>query len=165
MILSAFGSFLFHEYGHWLGGTLLGNEMVLTLNSAYPQNGYYLAEWHALYSLSGGPAFTLLQALIFWLVIEKFREFSAYPFLFFPFFSRIFSLLFGGFHKQDEAKISLLLNAGTYTVAVMVCMLLLFMVCRGSRLLKLNLQQNAGFFTMATIAELLVIRTSEFLAP
>jgi hypothetical protein len=37
-------SFELHELCHYITGELLGNKMVLTLNSGYPVSGYYLKD-------------------------------------------------------------------------------------------------------------------------
>jgi hypothetical protein len=157
----AFLTYLFHEFGHWIVGEMLGNDMILSLNSASPQNGYFIDKTHELYSSMGGPVFTILQAIIFLTIIEKTKSIYAYPFVFFAAFSRFFSIVFGGFSLQDEAKISSILNIGTYTVAVIVLLILLMIVLRSSYLLKLNMKA-AGYYTvLSTLSILLVIGVNE----
>jgi hypothetical protein len=155
----AFISYLFHELGHWSIGEILGNDMVYSLNWVWPKNGQYLSPEHGLYVRLGGPAFSILQALIALIVIEKFRTLYAYPFLFFAFFSRFFSLVFGGFSKQDEAFISASLGIGTYTVAILVLGILILMVWRGSNRFKFGFKEISFFFLISTFCILLVIGT------
>jgi hypothetical protein len=100
----AYISYLFHEFGHWIIGEVLGNNMVYSLNYVWPQSGYFIDVSHALYSSIGGPAFTILLSLFFLLIIEKYKTMYAYPFVFFQMFCRFFALVFGGFGQQDEAK-------------------------------------------------------------
>ena len=38
----AFISYLFHEFGHWSIGEILGNKMTYRLNGAWPINGQYI---------------------------------------------------------------------------------------------------------------------------
>jgi hypothetical protein len=135
--------------------------MVYSLNYVWPTDGHYIQESHALYVSLGGPAFSLLQALLALLIIEKFRTPYAYPVAFFPMFNRFFSLLLGGFNKQDEARIALLMGTGTYVVAIVVLGLLLAIVLRCSSTLKLGFRANAYMFTACTICQLLVIGTYE----
>ena len=47
LLVAAFAHNLFHEFGHWLVGTLLGNPMSMSLNFAWPTRGQYLEEWHS----------------------------------------------------------------------------------------------------------------------
>ena len=158
----AYFSYLFHEFGHWSVGEILGNRMVYSLNYVWPQSGHYVHESHALYVRIGGPAFSVLQAVIALLVIERFKALNVYSFAFFPMFSRFFSLLFGGFSKQDEAWISVLLGTGTYGFAIIVLGILLSIVIRCSYKLEIGYKTNAYILTAATVAQLLVIGTYKF---
>jgi hypothetical protein len=157
----AYLSYLFHEFGHWVIGELLGNKMVYSLNYVWPEKGQYISESHNLYVSIGGPAFTILLSILFLLIIEKYRTIYAYPFVFFQMFMRFFALVFGGFCKQDEARISLILGFEPYTIAIIVLTLLLLMVLRASYSLKINLKINGYLYAMSTLSQLLVIGTYE----
>ena len=106
----AYFSYLFHEFGHWTIGEILGNSMTYSLNNVSPVSGEYLDSSHRIWIILGGPAFTIILALISLLVIRIYKTTWAYPFLFFQFFCRFFSLVFGEFGIQDEAKASQLLE-------------------------------------------------------
>ena len=160
----AYASYLFHEFGHWIIGEALGNNMVYTLNNVWPQSGHFIDAGHAVYSSMGGPAFTILLSLLFLLIIEKYKTMYAYPFVFFQMFIRFFSLVFGGFGQQDEAKISAILGLGKYTVAIIVLLILFLIVLRASYLLRINLKKNSYIFTMSTLCDLLVIGTSRMIS-
>jgi hypothetical protein len=153
----AYFSYLFHECGHWITGELLGNKMAYSLNYVYPESGQYIKAEHDVYVSIGGPAFSILQGLIAYLVIEIYRTLYAYPFLFFSFFVRFFSLAFGVFSRQDEARISELLGTGTYTVAVVVLIILIALVWGGSRRFKYRFKEISYFFLISTLCMLLVI--------
>lgn len=155
----AYFSYLFHEFGHWIVGVILGNDMVYSLNYVWPSSGHYLNESHNLYVSIGGPAFTVSLALFSLLILEKYSTIYAYPALFFQFVTRFFSLVFGGFGNQDEARISSIMGPGTYTVAIIVVTVLLLIVIRASYKLKIELKQNGYFFTISILSELLVIAT------
>jgi len=153
----AFITYLFHEFGHWIVGEALGNNMAYSLNNVAPQSGYYISASHEVYVSSGGPAFTILLALLFLLIIEKYKTIYAYPVVFFQMFCRFFSLVFGGFAQQDEARISAILGLGTYTTAIIVLLILFLIVLRASYSLKINLKKNSYIFTVSTMCDLLVI--------
>jgi hypothetical protein len=161
-IPAAYASYLFHELGHWSVGEILGNRMVYSLNLVWPEGGHYVQESHALYVSMAGPAFNVIQAAIASLAIEKFRVLFAYPFAFFPLFNRLFSLLFGGFSMQDEARIAVLLGTGTYVVAIIVVGMLLSIVVWCSHKLQIGFRTNAYVITVSTVCQLLVIGTYEF---
>jgi hypothetical protein len=155
----AYMSYLFHELGHWLVGELLGNDMAYSLNYVWAKSGHYINASHEVYVSIGGPAFTILQAIIFLTILVKYKSIYLYPFIFFPMFMRLFSLVFGGFTLQDESRISSILDIGTYTVAIIVVLILSLIVLEASLLLKINMKTNAYFFTISTGCLLLVIGT------
>ena len=163
MIPVAFLTYLFHESGHWLVGELLGNKMIFSLNNAAPFSGNYIHKTDSLYVLMGGPTFTILQAIIFLIIIEKPQSVYAYTAVFFAGFIRFFSILFGGFNLQDEAKISAILNTGTYTVAAIVLVILFLIIWRSSYLLKLNIKAVGYFTVLSVISSLLVIGTDKLM--
>lgn len=155
----AYFSYLFHEFGHWSVGEILGNDMFYSLNYVSPKTGHYINESYDLYVSIGGPAFTILLALIALFILEKFSSVYAYPVLFFQFVCRFFSLVFGGFSKQDEAGISRLMGIGTYTAAIIVLVILVLIVIRASYKLKIDLKHIGYFFTVSIICQLMVIAT------
>lgn len=159
----AYFSYLFHEFGHWTIGEILGNNMTYSLNNVSPQSGQYIDSNHSLWVTLGGPVFTILLALIFLLIIKIYKTIWAYPFVFFQFFCRFFSIVFGEFSKQDEAKVSAIIGIGKYTIAISVILLLFFMIWRGSYILKLNYKSNWYFFTISVVCELLVIATGKMI--
>jgi len=156
-------SYLFHEFGHWSIGELLGNDMVYSLNYVWPRSGKYIDPDHELLVSIGGPAFTILLSLGFLLILEKFKTIYAYPVVFFQIFLRFFSLVFGVFNNQDEARISGILDLGKYTAAILVVLILFMIAWRASHVLGINLKKNAYFFTMSTFCILLVIGTYKFI--
>ena len=90
LIPVAFVTYLFHEFGHWIVGEVLGNNMAYTLNDVWPQSGHFIDARSEIYSSIGGPAFTILLSLLFLLIIEKYKTMYAYPFVFFQMFMRFF---------------------------------------------------------------------------
>jgi hypothetical protein len=158
-IPAAYLSYLFHELGHWSVGEILGNRMVFTLNFVWPKDGHFVHASDQLYSSIGGPAFSVLQSMLALLIIEKYRGLYAYPFAFFPMFSRYFSLLLGGFEKQDEAQIAMMLGVWRYLVALIVLVTLTAIVVRCSSRLRIGLQKNMFVITASTVCQLLVIGT------
>lgn len=153
----AFFTYLFHESGHWVFGEVLGNDMTISLNNAAPKSGTFIKDSDALWSAIGGPAFTLLQALLFLLITQKTKSIYAYSIMFMAVFSRFFSIVFGGVSLQDEAKISAMLRVNMYLTALCVLLILLSILWRSSRIMNLNLKAIGYFTTLGTFAILLVI--------
>ena len=48
-------TFLMHEFTHWVMGELLGYEMIMTLNIAYPAKLSYDKDWHYTLISAVGP--------------------------------------------------------------------------------------------------------------
>ncbi len=112
---------------------------------------------HAPVVSLGGPLFTLLQALVAWLIVERTTSMAAYPFLFFAAFCRFFSVLLGGYTLQDEARIAALMHLPGFVPAIVVLSLLAALVWRGSRVLRLPAKAVGYFTAMSTAVILLVI--------
>jgi hypothetical protein len=159
LIPISYFSYLFHEFGHWSVGEIFGNDMFYSLNFVYPKSGHYINVSHDLYVSIGGPAFTILLALVSLFILEKFSSVYAYPVLFFQFVIRFFSLVFGGFSQQDEAGISRLMGIGKYTAAIIVLLILVLIVIRASYKLKIDLKHIGYFFTVSIVCQLMVIAT------
>ena len=153
----AFFTYLFHEFGHWVVGEVLGNDMVLSLNIATARNGHYVDKSHGLFISIGGPAFTILQAIVFLVVIERTKTIYAYPFVFFAAFIRFFSIVFGGLSQQDEARISSMLGLGKYPVAILVLLMLVLIAWRSSHSFGFNLKAIGYYFSLSTLSILLVL--------
>ncbi len=160
----AFASYLFHEFGHWIIGESLGNKMAYSLNNVWPLNGNYTDPSHDGYVSIGGPAFTILLALFFLLIIEKYKTIYVYPFVLFQMVFRFLAIAVGGFGQLDEARISIVFGLGTYTVAIIVLLILFLIVLRASCVLRINLKNNSYLFTIGTLSDLLVIGLSKILS-
>ena len=137
--------------------------MAYTLNGTWPIIGHYINPKDGLYVGIAGPAYSILQALVALFFIEKFNSKYAFPFLFFPLFMRFFSIVFGAFHKEDEAGISASLGIGTYTVAIIVIVISILIIWRGAYKLKLGFKEINFFILISTLCELLVIGTDSLL--
>jgi len=159
----AFFTYFFHEFGHWIFGEVLGNDMTLSLNNSTPKNGAFINNSSALWSAIGGPTFTILQALIFLLLTHKTKSIYSYLVVFFGVFSRFFSIIFGGISLQDEARISEKLNINEYLTALIVLLILVVILWRGNRIMSLNLKAVGYFTTISTFAILLIIGVNELI--
>ena len=83
IFIATFFSYFLHEFGHWIVGELLGNNMIMQLNGAYPESGRYVNDWNTILVFLGGPIITISQALLAFFLIKKYQKLFIYPFLFF----------------------------------------------------------------------------------
>ncbi|MCG8696586.1 MAG: hypothetical protein MI922_00920 [Bacteroidales bacterium] len=149
-------TYLFHEFGHWTVGELLGNDMRLSLNNSAPKSTYFIKDSHALYSAMGGPFFTILQGLSFLFIAKRTDSIIAYLCVFFAVFSRFFSIVFGGINLQDEARIASMLNVNKYLIAMLVLVILFLILWRSHRIMKMNIKA-LGYYTVLGVFAILVV--------
>jgi hypothetical protein len=159
----AFITYLFHEFGHWTFGELLGNDMTLSLNNSSPKIGHFIDDSAALWSAIGGPAFTILQGLLFLLLTWLTKSIYAYSITFFAVFSRFFSIVFGGINLQDEARIATMLDLNKYLVAAIVLTILFLILWRSNRIMKLNNKAIGYFAVLGVFAILIVIGLNDLI--
>jgi hypothetical protein len=148
VLLSCF----FHEFAHWLAGELLGNRMSMTLNGARPISGSYIADWHAEIITTAGPAFTILQAIVFFFIADRTKNIKLYPVLFFPFLYRFAAGVANMASPNDEGRISLHFNLGLYTLSVIVSGFLLFLIVRFSIKNKIGWRFNLITYLLCVVA-------------
>ncbi|GAB6283658.1 MAG: hypothetical protein STSR0008_24440 [Ignavibacterium sp.] len=157
----AFITYIFHEFGHWIFGELLGNDMTLSLNNSSPKSGYFINDSHALWSAIGGPLFTIIQALIFSVITWITKSIYTYSITFFAVFSRFFSIIFGGISSQDEARIASMLDTNTYLIAAIVLTILFLILWKNNRIMELNMKAVGYFTVLGVFAILIVIGVNE----
>jgi hypothetical protein len=109
-------TFLIHESTHWIMGELLGYEMIMTLNTAYPAKLSYDKDWQYTLISAVGPLITLLQALIIYLMIKKTSRIIIYPFLFSCFYLELVSGIMNYRNANDLGRISRSFNLGLFTL-------------------------------------------------
>ena len=132
-MIAVFMTFFFHELFHWIAGELLGYKMTMTLNSVSLTEGKYLKSWHETIVSAAGPVFTILQASTFYMIMTQNKNFLFYPFLFAPLYMRILAGVMNFINLNDEGRIGNTLGIGTFTLSMIVCMLLLFFVFKISK--------------------------------
>ena len=126
--IAVFCSFFFHELAHWAAGELLGNKMGMSFNSTYPVSGAYIKEWHENIVDAAGPLFTIIQAIVFYFIIDKTGNKIWYPFLLMAFIQRFLAMALTFINPNDEARISQSFGWGLLTLPLIVCAFLLFLV-------------------------------------
>ena len=157
LFIAVFASTIFHEYAHWSIGEILGNEMNATLNGTNPVAGEYINEWNRKYVTLAGPLFTVLQAILFYFLITKYRKIELYPFLLFPFVMRFFAGLANFLGANDEGRLGLSLGIGLFTLSILVCSFLLFLVYKKSKEMEIGMKFNIISFLLCSLFLLLLV--------
>jgi hypothetical protein len=132
--VAVFLTFLLHEGAHWATGELLGNEMAMTLNVAYPISRAYIAPWHATVVAAAGPLVTLIQAVVAYAISVRRKSTAAYLFLLAAVVMRVLALGVNVIARpQDEAKVSLALGLGPLALPLVMCGVLIALAGSASR--------------------------------
>lgn len=149
LILVFFITNLIHESCHWLMGAALGFEMRFGLNTVS-----YLSPsepWQRALADIAGPAVTIAQGVIAYIVVMSSASPKIFAFLYAAFFMRLVAGLVSFMHPNDEARVSIFLGIGKWTLPVLVAAGLLVLVVRASRRLKLNWKDQLACYAVASL--------------
>lgn len=156
-------SWVLHEFAHWLTGVGMGYDMVMSLNQTFPVNGGLNSNKDYQLLSAGGPTFTILQALVIFLMMKKRNNIFLYPFLLVCFYMRFFAAVISFRNPNDEARISMYMNIGKFTLPVIVSLLLFFLVYKTSQSYKLSLRFNLLTLGLIIFFSSLIIMADQFL--
>jgi hypothetical protein len=74
-------TFVVREFAYWDMGQFLGYDMIMTLHHVHPAKGSYDIPWHETLVCIIGPAVTLAQACMVFLLIKHNHNKNLYPLL------------------------------------------------------------------------------------
>lgn len=141
-ILAIFAAVIFtwllHEFTHWAVSQILGYETIMTLNGTHPVEDNYVGMRGIIVS-AAGPLVTVIQAMIvyFYFKLITWNKYL-YPFLFTAFYMRLLAAGMNVIHLNDEGRISEAWGLGTYTISIIVSILLFLMVLSAIRVYKIT---------------------------
>ncbi|HEY0060269.1 MAG TPA: hypothetical protein VGB56_14125 [Flavisolibacter sp.] len=129
---AVFITWILHEGAHWAMGEALGYSMTMNLNTVSLAKGAYRNNDEHIVS-AAGPVFTIMQAIIVFLLVQRTNRLNWYPFLFVPLYMRIMAGLLNFINLNDEGRISKALGLGTFTLSIIVCGFLFYLVYKASK--------------------------------
>lgn len=156
LFLAVVFTFAVHEAGHWAMGQALGYDAYYGLNSAGVR-GDGVDPIHRLLIIAGGPAVTLIQALTALSLVIARSSPIAYAFLYAAAFMRFLATVITVINPNDEARLSLAMGWGSWTLPVITVLVLTALVGIGSRRLGVSWKTNLVAYGVATVAASLVI--------
>ncbi|MBA3999220.1 hypothetical protein [Brevundimonas sp.] len=148
-------TFALHEAGHWAVGELLGHEAYYGLNSAGVRGE--VPDDHRLLIIVGGPAVTAMQAFVALALVLARESLSAYAVLYAAAFMRFMAAVITIMNPNDEARLSLALGWGTWTLPVVTVLALVGLVWVGARRLGVSWKTNLAAYGVATLATSAVV--------
>ena len=113
-------SFVVHEFFHWLAGTLLGYDMFVSINKAGLASGSYAHGWHNQLVSAAGPAITIALAVASYALLQRHRSPLLFSVVFFSTLMRAMAAVVSIGTPNDEARISLWLGIGKFTLPLLV---------------------------------------------
>lgn len=162
-LIAVFLTFFFHEFSHWITGELLGYKMTMRLNYVSLTNGGECKEfWEKNLISAAGPIFTIIQGIIFYLIMKKYKNINIYPFLFLPFFMRLLAFSVSFISPNDEARISRDLGIGTYTLFIIVCLFLGILVYKISKKYLIDMKFQLINMVLTSIFITLIVLGDNF---
>lgn len=157
-------TWLIHEWAHWQTGKLLGYQMTMTLNSAFPTRMYYAAAQHHHHIISAaGPITTLIEAILVCILMKKANRGWLYPFLFTCFYSRLLAFAISFLNLNDEARISKYLGIGTFTLPFIVTAFLFSLLYTISRQYQFPKKLQWATFGWVVLFTTILIVSDQFL--
>jgi len=165
ILLAAFAvlsSWLLHEFAHYVVGTILGNKMVMSLNTVYPVSGHYLHDSDHLRVSAAGPVITMLEAVVIFLVMRKRNKIHLYPFLFVCFYMRLLAMIISLTNINDEARISKALGIGTFNLPLLVNGVLLYLLWKISKQYAFSTKFNLLNLLLIVFFSSIIILADQF---
>jgi hypothetical protein len=156
LLLAVPVTFLVHESAHWLVGQGLGYDMSMSLNGAAPRGGFATSA-DAMWVSAAGPIVTILQAVLaFWWLRARDSS-AAYAMLFVAWFMRFAAMMVSLMHPNDEARISVFLGLGQWTLPALVVLSLLALLWSANRRLAIGWKVNLGSYALCSVAFALLV--------
>ena len=155
LFLVGVATFAVHEFFHWIAGITLGYDMVITPNRVYSKSPTQFA--HKQIITFAGPFITYVQAVIGYLLVVKKQSPLGFALLYMAFFMRLFAAGMSIFNPNDEARLSLALGIGLWTLPVIVVSVLFVLMYIGSRRLKLTPRDHLFCYLLASVVVTLVV--------
>lgn len=156
-IIATFATYILHEGAHWVAGELLGYDLWVNINSAGLARGEYRAEWHHQIVSAAGPVFTLIQAMIAFLLVRKYKTIYAFAFVFAALMMRFVAMLVSVNSPNDEARVSEWLGLGPWTLHILVVAILLGLTVKAGRDMKFGWRAYALAYVAVSIGLTLVV--------
>lgn len=162
-LAAVFFSWELHEFFHWLAGELLGNDMVMSLNTSYAANGKYLANWHEHLVSAAGPLITLVEAAVAFFLLKKGKTIFLFPFLLTCLYMRALAGAMNIIHPNDEGRLSLALGTDVFFLSLIMTGILFYLVYKTVKLRNIPARKIfTALFWIAFFSSVLILSDQVF---
>lgn len=159
-VFAFLATFLVHESAHWLMGAALGIDVEFRLNAVR-----YLsptAPWQRALADVAGPAVTIVQAVVAYVWVMRRGSVKAFAFLYVAAFIRFAAAVVSLLNPNDEARLSVYLGLGKWTLPVLVAAGLILLAAKGSKRLQLSWKDQVLCYLAASIAVSVIVGLDRF---
>ena len=143
-------TFIAHEAAHWATALALGHDAFFSLNAAGARGTVDSADSFLI--SAAGPALTVIQALLAFALVMRRASPLAYAVLYVAAFMRFMATVISLFNPNDEARLSLALGLGAWTLPLVVTGALAILTAIASRRLGVSWKTNLLAYLTATVA-------------
>ena len=162
-MLAAVGlaTFVVHESAHWIAGKAMGLDLRFSLNGVTP-TGVVSDVQHAVMS-AAGPIVTIVQALIAFGVLRGRASTIAFAALLWAAFMRLVASGLSVALPNDEARVSLFLGLGFWTLPVIVSVGLCALAWIGARRFAIRWRDGLLIYLTLSIVTAAIVFGDRFL--
>jgi hypothetical protein len=153
-------SYLIHESAHWLMGAALGIDVEFRLNAVR-----YLSPtqpWQRALADVAGPAVTIVQAIIAYVWVMRRGSVKAFAFVYVAAFMRFAAAVVSVLNPNDEARLSVYLGLGKWTLPVLVAAGLILLTAKASKHLQLSWKDQVLCYLVASFAVSVIVGLDRF---
>jgi hypothetical protein len=155
MFVIGFLTYAVHEAAHWFAGFLMGAEMLPSLNGVRYVTA--LSPGQRAFADIAGPAVTIVQALIAYVMIKRHASMRAFAFLYMAAFMRVVAGLISLKFPNDEARVSVYLNLPAWVLPVAVAGGMFALVAVASRRLGLGWKTQVLCYVVASVTTMVIV--------
>lgn len=158
-------SFAIHEFAHWAMGVALGHDMLASPNHVWAK--CEVSATHQMLISAAGPGITIILGIFGFLLVRYRASLAGFAILYMAFFSRLLAGAVSILNPNDEARISVQLGLGFWTVPIIVVLGLFVLTWLASARLKLTFRDQFFCYVIASVAVTLVVAVDQlfFVAP
>ena len=156
--------FILHEFAHWLAGTLLGFDMMMSLNRAWAIGSPSISEQSNFLIVLAGPVATIAIAAVGLVLVYQRASIIGYAMVLSSFAMRCLAFGASVFSPNDEAKISAYFGLPWYSAFLVTCSILFVMLVLVIRRLSIRWTTHViSYFVLSVTFAAVVFGDAELL--
>lgn len=161
LVLAGPITYLMHEGAHWIVGRALGLDVSFSLNGVTPRGGATEAQMMAI--SAAGPMITYAQAVLAYLAVRREASSVAFAFLLWAAFMRVVATGISVILPNDEARVSLTLGTGYWTLPIVTSAVLCYLAWAGSRMFDVRARDYITSYIVLSAVTAAIVLGDQYL--